>query len=141
MHFETQSNFNELLGSIHGVLQAGAKRLESKRKSDTVDTADPSDPTQWSAVDSKTLYSHLIRGYLAPKSPGEPGALQTRRTLDQYFYAHLDTRERDKDQVVYRYTRDVMCSQDPKLFMVDQLWMWVIDQGAALHMNTRSTLD
>jgi hypothetical protein len=99
------------------------------KASPTQNTADPEDPTQWSAADSKTLYSHLIQGYLTPKSPGEAGALQTRRTLDQYFYTHLDTRNRDKDQVVYRYTRDVLRSQEPKLFMVDQLWIWVINQG------------
>ncbi|KAI0183369.1 hypothetical protein EV127DRAFT_447236 [Xylaria flabelliformis] len=112
MHFETQSNFNDMSAFINKVLQTGAKKLESKLKADTVDTADPSDPAQWSAADSKTLYNHLIRGYLTPKLP--------------------DTGERDKDQVVYRYTRDVMYSQDPKLFMVDQLWIWVIDQDTII---------
>lgn len=52
--------------------------------------------------------------------------LQPRRTLDQYFYSHLDnTAHRDKDQVVYRYTE----SEDPKIFMVDQMWMWIINGG------------
>lgn len=52
--------------------------------------------------------------------------LQPRRTLDQYFYSHLDnTAHRDKDQVVYRYTKD----EEPKIFMVDQMWLWIINGG------------
>ncbi|KFY46224.1 hypothetical protein V494_00546 [Pseudogymnoascus sp. VKM F-4513 (FW-928)] len=56
------------------------------------------------------LNKSLITGYLVPtdgkrqlrKSP----RLQLRRTLDQYFYTHLNsTSSRDSDQVVYRYSQ------------------------------------
>lgn len=68
----------------------------------------------------------LIRGYASGNDPTSV-SLQPRRTLDQYFYSHLDsTADRDSDQVVYRYTRD---HEQPKLFMVDQLWLWVLNGG------------
>jgi len=59
--------------------------------------------------------------------PGEIPALQPRRTLDQYFYTHLEsTSLRDSDQVVYRYTTG---TSEAKIFMVDQLWMWILNEG------------
>jgi hypothetical protein len=102
------------------------------------DQADPNDPAQWSTPDSVSLYNDLLKGYMIPNSLGEASSLQIRRTLDQYFYAHLDTRKRDKDQVVYRYTRDKLGSSEPKLFMVDQLWLWVLNRGTS--PETKSTM-
>ncbi|PSS00996.1 hypothetical protein BD289DRAFT_423157 [Coniella lustricola] len=52
--------------------------------------------------------------------------LHPRRTLDQFFYHGIDTSKRDIDQVVYRYCRDYRGSEELKLFMVDQLWMWIL---------------
>ncbi|KAI0545222.1 hypothetical protein F4679DRAFT_485269 [Xylaria curta] len=129
LHFETQSSFNVVSIMINDILQTGARILKSNSMTNA---ADPGDHTQWSALDSKSLYGHLIRGYLTPDSLGEAGALQTRRTLDQYFYTYLDTRNRDRDQVVYRHMRDIMHSQEPKLFMVDQIWIWIIDQDTII---------
>ncbi|KAJ5162637.1 Mg2+ transporter protein CorA-like/Zinc transport protein ZntB [Penicillium coprophilum] len=54
-------------------------------------------------------------------------SLHVRRTLDQFFYPNIDTKSRDQDQVVYRYqTKSPGMGVDPKIFMVDQLWMWVL---------------
>ncbi|KAI2756575.1 hypothetical protein DTO006G1_7939 [Penicillium roqueforti] len=54
-------------------------------------------------------------------------SLHVRRTLDQFFYPNIDTKSRDQDQVVYRYqTKSPGMEADPKIFMVDQLWMWVL---------------
>ncbi|KAH7037251.1 uncharacterized protein B0I36DRAFT_282942 [Microdochium trichocladiopsis] len=50
--------------------------------------------------------------------------LHPRRTLDQYFYHGIDTTIRDTDQVVYRYCKHNHIEQ--KVFMVDQLWLWII---------------
>ena len=50
--------------------------------------------------------------------------LQIRRTLDQFYYHAITTESRDTDQVVYRYTRDR--GKEKKLFMVDQLWLWIL---------------
>ncbi|KAK5991971.1 hypothetical protein PT974_05367 [Cladobotryum mycophilum] len=70
---------------------------------------------------------NLIRGYGIPDETGQLG-LQPRRTLDQYFYPYLDnTLHRDKDQVVYRYTNQHQ--NDAKIFMVDQLWLWILNGG------------
>ncbi|KAJ5767325.1 uncharacterized protein N7511_004941 [Penicillium nucicola] len=54
-------------------------------------------------------------------------SLHVRRTLDQFFYPNIDTKSRDQDQVVYRYqTKSPGMGHDPKIFMVDQLWMWIL---------------
>ncbi|KAF2035723.1 hypothetical protein EK21DRAFT_84139 [Setomelanomma holmii] len=68
----------------------------------------------------------LIRGYLVPQNP----SLHVRRNLDQSFYHNIDTQARDQDQVLYRY--QVSSSNgdysDPKIFIVDQLWMWILGE-------------
>ncbi|KAG8530261.1 uncharacterized protein KY384_004762 [Bacidia gigantensis] len=50
--------------------------------------------------------------------------LQIRRTLDQFYYHAISTDDRDEDQVVYRYTKKK--EKEVKVFMVDQLWMWIL---------------
>ncbi|RYO76773.1 hypothetical protein DL766_005304 [Monosporascus sp. MC13-8B] len=50
--------------------------------------------------------------------------LHPRRTLDQFFYHGVDTSLRDEDQVVSRYCERY--SIEKKVFMVDQLWLWVL---------------
>ncbi|KAL8667458.1 MAG: hypothetical protein Q9202_000674 [Teloschistes flavicans] len=61
----------------------------------------------------------LIEAYLR-STPN----LHIRRTLDQFYYHAISTESRDTDQVVYRYTRDKR--KEKKVFMVDQLWLWVL---------------
>jgi ankyrin repeat protein/Mg2+ and Co2+ transporter CorA len=57
-------------------------------------------------------------------------SLHVRRTLDQFFYPNIDTKSRDEDQVVFRYqTKSPGMGSDPKIFMVDQLWMWVLGKN------------
>ncbi|KAF7533567.1 hypothetical protein G7054_g6956 [Neopestalotiopsis clavispora] len=57
--------------------------------------------------------------------------LHVRRTLDQYYFLTLDnTSERDRDQVVYRGTRSL--SSTTRVVMVDQLWMWILDDNTII---------
>jgi hypothetical protein len=71
----------------------------------------------------------LIKAYSLSNTPGQLPPLQLRRTLDQYFYTHLlSTYERDTDQVVLRYTWNSQV-MEPKIFMVDQLWLWILNGG------------
>ncbi|OAX78170.1 hypothetical protein ACJ72_07526 [Emergomyces africanus] len=73
---------------------------------------------------------HLAKGYLAPLNPAD-SPLHLRRTLDQYFYTHLtNTAARDSGQVVYRYT--LKNSAEPKIFMVDQLWLWILNDDTII---------
>lgn len=70
-----------------------------------------------------------IRGYSVSEPNGQI-PFQPRLSLDQYYYSQLEnTAARDKDQVVYRYTNNPQNSTEPKIFMVDQLWMWLINGG------------
>lgn len=66
--------------------------------------------------------SVLIHAYLE-----DPPRLHPRRTLDQFYYHGIDTSVRDTDQVVYRYCE--RNNVERKVFMVDQLWLWIIGKG------------
>ncbi|CAK4034723.1 ankyrin repeat [Lecanosticta acicola] len=82
------------------------------------------------ALENSHLLTHheadfvLIRAHLEKSS----SFLQIRRTLDQYFYHNIDTKVRDADQVVYRFQKNHGKRPDDeiKVFMVDQLFMWVL---------------
>ncbi|KAI5820038.1 hypothetical protein BZA77DRAFT_241037 [Pyronema omphalodes] len=80
----------------------------------------------------------LLRGYINSND------LHPRRTLDQFSYYMLGNADtidqRDQDQVVYRWAKERNKQakniskyhsyvRDPKLIMVDQLWLWIIDGG------------
>lgn len=39
------------------------------------------------------------------------------------------TKKRDEDQVVRRHTKRSDKNKDPKIVMVDQLWLWIIPAG------------
>jgi hypothetical protein len=64
----------------------------------------------------------LVKAYLNHKPPLHP-----RRTLDQYAYHGIDTTARDQDQVVYRWCK--RNGFEPKVYMVDQLWLFVLGKG------------
>ena len=82
------------------------------------------DPSNLSLRATPTKDEVLIQAYLTASR----SFLHVRRTLDQFFYHNIDTRERDRDQVVYRYQKNnpKEPEHDPKIFMVDQLWMWIL---------------
>ncbi|KAK3376413.1 hypothetical protein B0T24DRAFT_618627 [Lasiosphaeria ovina] len=71
----------------------------------------------------------LISDHLYTQSP-----LHVRRTLEQYYYWTAgDTINRDRQQVVYRETRmknDIEAI--PRVVMVDQLWLWILDENTII---------
>ncbi|KAF3398385.1 Ankyrin-3 [Penicillium rolfsii] len=75
---------------------------------------------------ARTRDEMLIDAHLSSSTT----SLHVRRTLDQFFYPNIDTQSRDQDQVVYRYQTKGPGREgpgtDPKIFMVDQLWMWIL---------------
>jgi ankyrin repeat protein/Mg2+ and Co2+ transporter CorA len=75
---------------------------------------------------TRTRDEMLIDAHLSSSTT----SLHVRRTLDQFYYPNIDTQSRDQDQVVYRYQTKGPGREgpgtDPKIFMVDQLWMWVL---------------
>ncbi|KAK4445615.1 hypothetical protein QBC34DRAFT_413143 [Podospora aff. communis PSN243] len=71
----------------------------------------------------------LIGNHLYTQSP-----LHVRRTLEQYScWTSEDTSQRDRQQVVYRGTR---LRNDPeaipRVVMVDQLWLWILDENTII---------
>ena len=102
-------------------------------------------------IDEKLAYE-----YLHQRPPLHP-----RRTLDQSYYRELkNTGTRDRDQVVYRATtpephdclermdkEDGKCKQChddirkvPRLIMVDQLWLWILDESTSCFPISNSNL-
>lgn len=76
------------------------------------------------------------RGLLAPnaKADDTEPLLHIRRTLDQSYFMNLkDTSQRDKDQVVYRATK--WQGNLARVVMVDQLWLWILDERRLLFMS------
>lgn len=79
----------------------------------------------------------LIGNHLYTQSP-----LHIRRTLEQYScWTSEDTSQRDRQQVVYRGTRlrndpEAM----PRVVMVDQLWLWILDESRYDVVLNRSKL-
>jgi hypothetical protein len=90
-----------------------------------------------------TTDERLMEKYLEADPPLHP-----RRTLDQFYYWTLkDTRTRDRDQVVYRSTAPThemmhnkcvkvgcesckeIIKKRPRVVMVDQLWMFILDNS------------
>ena len=74
----------------------------------------------------------LIGDHLYTESP-----LHIRRTLEQYYYwTAEDTTQRDRQQVVYRGT---WMQNDPeaipRVVMVDQLWLWILDESQFLLLS------
>ncbi|KAK4663944.1 uncharacterized protein QC763_501480 [Podospora pseudopauciseta] len=76
------------------------------------------------AADWRLITNHLY----------SPSPLHPRRTLEQYYYWTADdTTQRDRQQVVYRATQ--MRSDPeaiPRVVMVDQLWLWILDENTIL---------
>lgn len=68
----------------------------------------------------------LIGEHLYTQSP-----LHVRRTLEQYScWTSEDTSGRDRQQVVYRGTRMRNDPEAiPRVVMVDQLWLWILDES------------
>jgi hypothetical protein len=77
------------------------------------------------------LHKHLLRA-----DPLEPSPLHDRRTLDQsYFYNLRNVAHRDCDQVIGQNTlrkEENNPDQSRKMMMVDQLWMWVVDNNTLI---------
>lgn len=113
LHYETdesRKNMAEVIDKVHR---------------DRTEAMDKMHREQMELLDHATPDELLIRGYLCHKPPLHP-----RRTLDQYFYHGIDTTQRDEDQVVYRYCLNN--GKPPKVFMVDQLWLWVINRNLVI---------
>jgi ankyrin repeat protein/Mg2+ and Co2+ transporter CorA len=114
LHFETNANRQEMQDAI-----ARAQYLKEKEKHDGL-------VVKPMLKKAETYDEMLLRAHLGSSTV----SLHVRRTLDQFFYHNIDTQSRDQDQVVYRYQTRRMASEesevDPKVFMVDQLWMWIL---------------
>ncbi|KAJ6442164.1 ankyrin repeat protein [Purpureocillium lavendulum] len=143
LHYETQRGFSAMVESISRALPrrrpkktAKFKLPESDGDNATGTAPGPSlsenrNRAPSMVMTSGALHELLLKGYLKT-SLGEVPPLQARRTLDQYFYTHLgSTAKRDADQVVLRYTSN-FAGSEPKIFMVDQLWLWMLDEDTVI---------
>lgn len=105
LHYETDERRAKMADAI--------KHAQNQDKSTTAQIHTSYSPTADDA---------LIEAYLCASPP-----LHVRRTLDQFFYHGIDTTDRDRDQVVYRYCKKRHL--EPRVFMVDQCWLWILGNG------------
>lgn len=73
---------------------------------------------------SKKTYEQLKAAYRGKTIHGS-------RSLDQFYYRSLsDVSKRNKSQVATRYlVKELGKSPDWPILTVDQLWLWVVDEG------------
>ena len=70
----------------------------------------------------------LLMNHLLPELGRSP--VHIRRTLDQFqYYMTEDTEDRDADQVVSRYFQRCHPTQGVPVMMIDQLWLWILDES------------
>ncbi len=80
---------------------------------------------------SKSMVDKLIWQHLTSDRP-----IHCRRTLDQYGYPSLrNTAVRDADQILYKRTKRTSGADHDntaKVLMVDQLWLWIMDNQTVI---------
>ena len=108
LHFETDRARREMSAAIRSSAPKAGDEVKRPRKRQGSRPAN-----RW------TKDEMLIHAYLHSTT-----GLHLRRTLDQFYLHGIDTSERDEDQVVGRYCRSK--GREEKVFMVDQLWMWIL---------------
>lgn len=114
LHFESNKRRREMREAIERVKRMKALSRNNERLAKSV------------LHRAETFDEMLLRAHLGTSTV----SLHVRRTLDQFFYHNIDTQSRDEDQVVYRYQCQGRSPEelgiDPKIFMVDQLWTWIL---------------
>ncbi|KKY13643.1 putative ankyrin repeat protein [Phaeomoniella chlamydospora] len=103
LHWETDLNRKAMTRTVKEALRRGRGSVARRPLSATLQPKDAS----------------LIHGYV-----NDSTNLHLRRTLDQFKHHSFDTEQQDTDQVVWRWCKDTR--QELKIYMVDQLWVWVI---------------
>ena len=131
LHFERFKDRNKMdsaVRRVQGELSAHrTTKVAAKYATDIVLQA------PWISINRRMIADEkLIHAHATP----ENATLQIRRTLDQFFYRTIDTRERDKDQVVHRHQKRFPESdekgRDANILMVDQLWMWIVNENLVI---------
>ncbi|KAH6847764.1 hypothetical protein B0I37DRAFT_151069 [Chaetomium sp. MPI-CAGE-AT-0009] len=145
---ERQSNFERLnkrkgtWGSVIDQAKALASRMDST-VTDPEGWHDDSPPWRpksslgsylWLAAKLYLLIDEAADWRLVNDHLGTSSPLHPRRTLEQYYnWTSEDTAHRDRQQVVYRGTRTRSDPEAiPRVIMVDQIWLWVLDENTIL---------
>lgn len=116
LHWDTAASNDKRSATIKWVTEG---RLPAER---------PEIPDEPEFINSKLIAKYLEHG--AHHEHG--GNLHVRRSLDQFYYdTQIQTDERDKDQIVFKYTRDneKALKKKPVVMMVDQLWIWILEEA------------
>ena len=123
LHFETFRERQEMFNS-YSCPQCGRRPCRNiQHQSPQVNEQIQRSPSEIIQFPTSERDEALIQEHLNSSD----NALHIRRTLDQSFYHHIDTEFRDRTQVIHRFQRDIeRTKHEPKVLMVDQLWMWVI---------------
>lgn len=145
----TESLRDELALYTEEIMTRHARQLTDLPSLDRVETGDlkkqakkksPRNPLGEYLLQAAKIYEmmdiepdvRILREHLHTDPP-----LHARRTLDQSYYWKLPTTDgRDQDQVVYRATKTgKSILRTSRVVMVDQLWMYVLDDSKS-HIPT-----
>lgn len=112
---------------------------EEKRRPTYWRPRDPLAKYLWHAAKLFQIIDEAADGRLVEDHLFDDSPLHMRRTLEQYYYwTAVDTTGRDHEQVVSRGTRSQ--NEDPdaavRLIMVDQLWLWILDESKSVQITS-----
>jgi hypothetical protein len=122
LHWDTFDSHQKRRACLQRLERSSRPREPNPRTTSTVSaTATAVQPAI--APGAKTIEHRLLEEYWEDNRP-----IHARRSLDGFYYPNIrDLEARDKDQVLYKHTREPSSGHlTAKMLMVDQLWMWVV---------------
>jgi hypothetical protein len=125
------------------VVTSGLEEMEKRKKGTDWRPTNPLAKYLWHVAKLFQIIDEAADGRLIEDHLYTPAPLHMRRTLEQFYYwTAEDTSRRDRDQVVCRSTRHN--GDDPdheavsRLVMVDQLWLWILDDSESIALRNGS---
>ncbi|KAH0533884.1 hypothetical protein FGG08_007498 [Glutinoglossum americanum] len=126
LHWDTFGSHQKRRACLQPLEHAGSPQVPQPQAVSAAST--PATPSA-TPHGAKTLEHQLPETYWNDSRP-----IHARRSLDGFYYPNLkDLEARDKDQVLYKHTKDPSSGHSTaKMLMVDQLWMWVVGDHTIL---------
>lgn len=120
------------------VAKTPISKTQASKVSQTIEDNSPQDAAMTETKSSPNANEKLVQGYHGLQTSWNTPSLHIRRTLDQFFFHDLKdvnkgTPDDDvDDQTIGRYQKLEFNAENPNILMVDQLWLWILDDGTYL---------
>ncbi|KAI9768065.1 MAG: hypothetical protein M1840_005099 [Geoglossum simile] len=129
LHWDTFDSHQNRRKCLQGLEQRAGDHTLIPPNHPTISTVGTGGTLPTVPPEARTLEHQLLEEYWRDHRP-----IHARRSLDGFYYPNIrDLEARDRDQVLYKHTRDPSSGLAiSKMLMVDQLWMWVISDHTIL---------